>query len=192
MNNVYSDAAIRAVAREYWANPEMTLTEAGRSIGISTSRLATRMAALGIPRRKLSDYTPAARGELHYAWRGDDAHPDAKRMRARRKFEIAGRTCEDCGNSPAVDRHHKDGDTGNNDATNIAFLCRRCHMAADGRLDRFRDARGGRRYGPQPAKPCVQCGAEYKPRRRGLCRKCYDAVYVPPKCRAKYDAKEAA
>jgi DNA modification methylase len=37
------------------------------------------------------------------------------------------------------ERHHRDGDTSNNDPANIAVVCRRCHMAADGRLDAFKD-----------------------------------------------------
>lgn len=41
--------------------------------------------------------------------------------------------CERCGKA-ATDRHHKDANTGNNEASNIEMLCRRCHMEIDGRL----------------------------------------------------------
>ena len=34
-----------------------------------------------------------------------------------------------------AERHHIDGNTANNKPGNIAFLCRRCHMREDGRLD---------------------------------------------------------
>lgn len=51
-------------------------------------------------------------------------------------------------------------------------LCRRCHMAEDGRMKQFVAAAGGRKDGPQPPKPCVACAKEAKPLRRGLCRKC--------------------
>lgn len=78
----------------------------------------------------------ARRGPAHPAWKGDAAAPTTKRIRARRLYSLAGVVCEDCG-QPAVDRHHKDGDTGNNIPENIACLCRRCHMARDGRLATF-------------------------------------------------------
>lgn len=48
--------------------------------------------------------------------------------------------CEACEKVPPVDRHHRDGNSQNNDPSNIAFLCRRCHMAADGRLEFVRTA----------------------------------------------------
>lgn len=41
--------------------------------------------------------------------------------------------CERCG-ADKTERHHKDGNTLNNVSSNIAVLCRRCHMDADGRL----------------------------------------------------------
>jgi hypothetical protein len=45
--------------------------------------------------------------------------PDAKHKRAQRRFRLV------------------DGDPGNNDPSNVASLCRRCHMTVDGRLDRL-------------------------------------------------------
>lgn len=50
-------------------------------------------------------------------------------------------------------------------------LCRRCHMAEDGRLEAFADNRP--RFTPQPPKPCADCGELYKPLRRGQCNRCY-------------------
>jgi hypothetical protein len=46
--------------------------------------------------------------------------------------------CERCGVVPPLDRHHKDGNPRNNDRSNIACLCRRCHQAVDGRLEILR------------------------------------------------------
>lgn len=51
---------------------------------------------------------------------------------ARYWFPLAD-TCERCDTSPAVDRHHIDGDPLNNVPSNIQSLCRRCHMEVDGR-----------------------------------------------------------
>jgi hypothetical protein len=46
------------------------------------------------------------------------------------------RDCDRCG-KPGRDRHHRDGNTLNNEPENIECLCRRCHMEIDGRLARF-------------------------------------------------------
>lgn len=64
--------------------------------------------------------------------------------------------CESCG-EPAVDRHHKDGDTWNNNRSNLMFLCRRCHLDIDPKF---------------VAKECINCGRVTKPLRRGHCHTC--------------------
>lgn len=74
--------------------------------------------------------------EEHPSWIGGAVSTRGGRSRARRKF--APRPCEVCG-ATRVDRHHKDGDTANNSQANIAFLCRRHHMEADGRLEKARE-----------------------------------------------------
>ncbi len=56
---------------------------------------------------------------------------------ARRWFPLP-ELCERCGVAPPIDRHHIDGNPRNNDRANIAFLCRRCHQAVDGRLEILR------------------------------------------------------
>ena len=110
----------------------------------------------------------ATRGSDHPAWRGDDAHPVTKRARAQRRYRLD--KCEKCGR-PAMDRHHIDGDTGNNDRENILLLCRRCHMKGDGRLDIF-ISHSRSQLGPQPPKRCQNCGRLKKPMRRGRCHAC--------------------
>lgn len=111
------------------------------------------------------------RGVDHPCWKGDAARDTTKRRRAQRQFLVD--RCERCG-EPACDRHHRDGDTGNNDASNVAILCRRCHMTVDGRLERLADSR----YVPsiQPPKPCSICGRLSKPLRRSRCGACYEHV----------------
>lgn len=76
-------------------------------------------------------------GDKHYAWLGDAVSVRGGRTRALRLFPTIG-PCEGCGDVKA-ERHHKDGNTSNNDASNIAALCRRCHMAIDGRLAQCRE-----------------------------------------------------
>jgi hypothetical protein len=97
-----------------------------------------------------------------------DATDSAKRMRLHRRLRDLGTTCSRCGETKSLERHHIDGDPGNNDLGNISVLCRRCHMEVDGRLAAFVA------YVPpeKPPKPCVNCGKLYKPLRRGLCHAC--------------------
>lgn len=66
-------------------------------------------------------------------WKGNDAGIASARERAQRRFPDMG-ICQRCG-AAALDRHHKDGNVHNNKHENIEFLCRRCHMKVDGRLD---------------------------------------------------------
>lgn len=62
---------------------------------------------------------------------------EAGREEARRLYQLPEK-CDEC-EDPPYDRHHKNGDTNNNSQENIAFLCRRCHMVADGRLAKFKE-----------------------------------------------------
>ena len=59
-------------------------------------------------------------------------NPQAGRAVAQRKFRDLG-ICESCNTNPAIDRHHVDNNTQNNERSNVQFLCRKCHMVADGR-----------------------------------------------------------
>jgi hypothetical protein len=76
-------------------------------------------------------------------WRGDKASINAGRMRARRWYKDIG-MCSKCLKRKA-ERHHKDGNTINNNPSNIEFLCRSCHMKEDGRLKALYEARWGRK-----------------------------------------------
>lgn len=51
-------------------------------------------------------------------------------------------------------------------------LCRRCHMAEDGRLKVFVGSRVV--VAEQAVKPCSECSRLDKPLRKGLCSRCYD------------------
>lgn len=63
--------------------------------------------------------------------------PSAGHDFARRWFQLP-ELCDRCKTVPPVDRHHKDGNPLNNDRSNIAFLCRRCHQMEDGRHKRLK------------------------------------------------------
>lgn len=72
-------------------------------------------------------------GADHHAWLGDSVSERGGRSRALRAYPDPP-PCESCG-AERAERHHKSGDTSDNSPKNIAFLCRRCHMREDGRLD---------------------------------------------------------
>lgn len=76
------------------------------------------------------------RGPEHHSWVGNKITKESGRSRAERKYPV--RPCEICGESKKrIDRHHRDNDPRNNKKSNIKFLCRKCHMIEDGRLERF-------------------------------------------------------
>lgn len=109
-----------------------------REVSGIVRRYAKRL-GIEIPRRSTQGKNPP-RGEGHYAWKGDAASTTTKRERTQALFPVGG-PCERCGEAPSTDRHHIDGDTGNNVRGNIAILCRRCHMIVDGRLERLHQSR---------------------------------------------------
>lgn len=178
----YTEEQILRAAETY--RNGATAKEAGALIGMSGSRMGFHLRRLGIPRRQAGDYASFPRGSAHYAWKVEGGKRDAMRSRAQRAYSLEGVACEHCGERPAIDRHHIDDNTANNERSNIALLCRRCHMTADGRLERNLAAG---RPGPQPAKSCVVCERLYKPMRRGHCARCYDQVFRPDRW-----AREAA
>jgi hypothetical protein len=98
------------------------------------------------------------------------------RDRARKLYARIG-PCERCRN-PRAERHHRDGNTLNNRQSNIAILCRRCHMKEDGRLAALKEnARIGRERSRQTHIAMIQCkrghelsGANVK--QRGIARSC--------------------
>ena len=51
-------------------------------------------------------------------------------------------------------------------------LCRRCHMAEDGRLERLIRAGQVAPKKPRSTDPCSECDRAYWPLRRGLCNAC--------------------
>lgn len=109
-------------------------------------------------------------GPDHHSWIGDAVSTKSGRDRAQRIYPMAN--CELC-HRPGKDRHHRDGNTANNEPRNIQHLCRRCHMQVDGRLQKLLEAADRVREVPRPARPCVVCSRPYKPLRKGRCTSCY-------------------
>ena len=102
-------------------------------------------------------------------WKGDNVSPDNKRKRVRRRYALTN--CEVCG-KPGRDRHHKNANLNDISPGNIIILCRRCHMAIDGRIDKLRVIERKKR--PPLHNDCQICGREYRPLRKGRCSRCDD------------------
>lgn len=98
---------------------------------------------------------------------------------------IPGGPCIVCKTTRWVHRHHVDGNTNNNAATNIMLLCARHHMDTDGRIDaiRARSKRSGDAWGDilrsrttckhghvYPVRPLYKQRSDGRFRRR--CRPC--------------------
>jgi thymidylate synthase ThyX len=64
------------------------------------------------------------RGAKNPQWQGDDASPQAGRLRAQLMYPA--KVCESCGLNQGH-RHHVDRNTLNNSPDNIRFLCPSCH-----------------------------------------------------------------
>lgn len=73
------------------------------------------------------------RGENNPNWKGMTGVAQTGRSRAERYHRIKP-ICERCKKKKRCERHHKDGNTFNNQPENIANFCRRCHMIVDGRM----------------------------------------------------------
>lgn len=74
-------------------------------------------------------------GATHPNWRGDNAsscalHVWARRLKPKPDF------CEICGEKPPYDLANVSGNY-KRDITDFQWLCRKCHMQSDGRLDRL-------------------------------------------------------
>ncbi len=94
--------------------------------------------------------------------------PDSGHYRARQLYPILG-NCELC-DTPALDRHHKDGNEYNNSRSNLMFSCRRHHMEVDGRLGVFMSHKAKPKA--KVIKSCIICGRFYFPLRKGRCHAC--------------------
>lgn len=88
--------------------------------------------------RQFCSRSCSKRGTFNPQWKGNKASVVSGRARARHRYPSV--KCESCNQgNRRLDRHHKDGNALNNEPSNIAILCRRCHMIADGRLDVLRE-----------------------------------------------------
>jgi hypothetical protein len=75
-------------------------------------------------RPDVSERNRQRRGDQSPRWKGNEIKPASGRHRAQRTIP-----CPE-----GKERHHKDGNTSNNNPENIGFLTRKEHMITDGRI----------------------------------------------------------
>ena len=94
------------------------------------------------------------------------AHLKVKRAIGKGKLSRPD-VCERCGARGRVDGHHDDY----NKPLVVKWLCRKCHMAIDGRAKKFGAmAYKYHKHGPQGL--CHNCRRLIAPRRKGRCHAC--------------------
>lgn len=106
---------------------------------------------------------------------------DIGRQRALRRYpKPHDCPCSRCG-LPGMDRHHRNGNTFDNEPENIAWLCRKCHMAEDGRAKAFGALGAAKRIIPN--RDCISCGENFRPIRD-------DRKHCSRDCRSKTEAAD--
>lgn len=136
--NIRSMSEIEIVRLKAWYEgfePEIGLAGLAREMGRTESGLCTFAAARGWTKR--TRQKPLQQGLQIHRWIPMPMVLDSFRNRARKLYELP-ELCEECKLIPPVDRHHKDGNPKHNQPSNIAYLCRACHMLADGRMEKLK------------------------------------------------------
>ena len=115
--------------KKLYLEDELSISKIASLLDTNYSAIRNALLAAGITIRTKSQ---ATMGRLNSRWGGDNIDPNNGRCRALRMYPP--QPCHICGK--VAERHHKDGDTLNNEPSNIEWLCRKHHMEADGRMDR--------------------------------------------------------
>lgn len=115
--------------KKLYSVDKLSISKVALILNTNYSAIRNTLIADGITIRTKSEATTR---EHNSNWLGDKITQDSARCRTRRMY--AQQPCRICGR-PA-ERHHKDGNTLNNEPSNIDWLCRKHHMEADGRMDR--------------------------------------------------------
>ena len=133
----FSEMEITQIADKYenWGGEGLDLDDLASKLGRSRPTVCAMACKMGLTIRNRSKTW--LRGMNPGAWPSTTVNPESCRNQARKLFKAMPSLCERCKDCEPRDRHHKDGNTRNNLRSNILFLCRRCHMAMDGRLDRL-------------------------------------------------------
>lgn len=115
---------------------EKTCSECGSAFSRAERRHSDEQWAARLtcgPRCQAARARRLRQGPGNPSWAGDSPTSTSTRYTRAQKAIPEVEPCEDCATEQRIHRHHKDKNTLNNDPTNIAFLCVRCHAALHAR-----------------------------------------------------------
>ncbi len=101
----------------------------------------------------------ASSGENSPSWAGDKVGKVQVHAWIKRHFNKPDK-CDNCGSKTKLDLANK-SNLYKRDINDWAWLCRKCHMKSDGRLEAFLSHSDKRRL---PNMKCKQCDIEFRPR----------------------------
>lgn len=108
--------------------------------------------------RRFCSKSCAAIGENNPAWLADNVGIVQVHAWIKKNFQKPDK-CEKCGSKTKLDLANK-SNLYKRDRSDWDWLCRKCHMESDGRLERFLSHSAKKRI---PNRNCNQCGVEYWP-----------------------------
>jgi len=111
------------------------------------------------PRSRFCSQSCGLSGERSYLWKGDAVGTDALHAYMRKHISKP-EFCEHCKEVPPKDLANKSGEY-KRDVSDWEWLCRRCHMKSDGRLDSFLSH--SNMHNKLPDINCEQCGKLFAP-----------------------------
>lgn len=96
-------------------------------------------------------------GSRNAQWKGDKVGIDALHTYIRKRLDKPEK-CLHCNEAPPIDLANKSGKY-KRDVSDWEWLCRRCHMKSDGRLDNF--LLHSNMHNKIPNRNCIKCGKEF-------------------------------
>jgi len=130
------------------------------------------------PKDKRTVYCPKVcgkRGERGGGWKGDAVGKDALHSYIRKLLPKTD-VCQHCKKVPPIDLANKSNEY-KRDVSDWEWLCRKCHMKSDGRLEKF--LQHSNMHNKIPNKNCLQCGGVFTPKykSRRFCSKSCSTTY---------------
>jgi len=120
---------ISSKVKQMYELSEMSVQQIASNLSLPKSFIYRILKKKQVKFRSLSETKMSSKNPN---WKGDNVCYQNGTHRARKIYNLG--PCEIC-ISPANERHHKDGNSLNNDPSNIMILCKKCHMVLDGRIE---------------------------------------------------------
>lgn len=115
---------------EQYLNQKKSARQIGKEYNIGKTTILEQLKKFNIPRRTISE---ALKGNKNNQWKGDNAGIIALHIWIRR-YKPKPITCEICNKNRPFDLANISGEY-KRDINDYQWLCRRCHMESDGRMN---------------------------------------------------------